>query len=771
MVRSKGIGFFHYAAHTAFIATVALAVSAGDASAQNDGTQASGPKTALDEVMVVARKRVEPLQETPVAVSTLGGQNYQLRFPTDLKDLEFPAPNVNIARLSSFTNAITVFIRGIGNSDNDSTVDPPVAIFVDGIYTPRPENSSLDMFDIEQVEIMRGPQGTLFGRNTTAGAIHLRTRRPSGEFGTRGRITAGKFGRLDIRAAVDVPLIEDKVDAKIAFMNSTMDGYHTNTADGSDLGDEDVINVRPMIRFRPNDDLELTIIGEYSRARSGATPQQNASSPGQLLCLLHGFCGAGALGTIDEFAVAPNVIGSIDNDVYGITTELNWDVGPGTLTWVSNYRKTDSVIVIDIDQTMAPMFEVLRNSPHEQGSSELRYASTIGDKFDFVTGLYFFTQDHFLRRDTFLNIVPGTPIVHIVGNTKQKHKNLSAFAEGNYHVNDKLTVTLGGRFTWERKSFWQEPFGPFPNAQARITPDPKKWSNFGPKAGVDYRWNDDIMTYASYSRGFKSGGFNGRGGSPTTLGPFGPEKVDAFEIGMKSDWMDNRVRLNVALFWNEYDDLQRTVIRFLPGAANPQETVTQNAASARVRGIEVELTALPTEGLQFDFSLSYLDASYNDFCADLNGAEVLLAAPTSPCGGNVTNVFNPGGAGAGTYLVDDDFSGLSLQRAPKWQLAINGTYEFQVGNGGNVIVNARYSYTGSLATDVTNNPKAFRKATNLVDASLTYEEPEGRYSISVFGKNLTNELYLNGATLVAALFDTRSVNTPRRWGVQIGWDL
>jgi iron complex outermembrane receptor protein len=753
------------------------------AMAQSDASTSPGQETqmtGIETVYSTARKRVEPLQNTPVASTVLGGQALELKYVTDLKDMAFPAPNVNISRLGSFTNGVSVFIRGIGNTDNDSTVDPPVAIFVDGVYIPRPENSSLDLFDVEQIEIMRGPQGTLFGRNTSAGAIQVRTRRPSGEFATRGRLTVGEYGRLDVRAAVEFPLVEDKLAFKVAVLSTHMDGYYRDPREGGVTGKrkgkEDTFSVRPILQFTPNDDLKITLIGEYVRIDSEPTPGVNASAPTQILCAQWGFCGrqpargVGEQFISDDYIVSFDTDTLIDNRVWGITGEIEWDVGPGTITSISNYRETESLIILDVDQTVAPMFSTERDSPHKQYSTELRYASTNWDNFDFVAGVFYFYQDHFLARRTFQMITPTSPMRDLRSDTGQTHKSFSVFAEGNYHVTEDLTITVGGRWSHEKKSFFQEPFGAFPNTGPRISPDPVSWDNFGPKAGISYQVRDNVLAYFTYSRGFKSGGWNGRGGTATTIGPYDPEVVDAFEFGIKSDFFDNRVRLNLALFWNDYEDLQRTVIRFLPGAANPQETVTSNAASASVKGVEFELTALPVEGLQLNANIAYLDAGYSSFCADLNGPSMFDMAPTSPCGGESINITD-GTTGPGLYLLDDDFSGTPLQRAPKWQLTLGATYEFAVGDAGFVVLNASYNYVSNLNVEVRGFPLSNRGKVNLVDASITFKDVDDRFSLSVYGKNMTNERYLNNYTAVAALFDIYGISSPSRWGVELSWNL
>ena len=755
-----------------FVVPVGLWMLIGGVSISN--TVAAQTETAthrvIEEIITTARKRSEPLQETPVASSVLTGEALDMTFHADLKTLAFPAPNVNLATVSAFANAVSVSIRGISNSDIDSTVDPPVAIFVDGVYMARPVASSMDLFDVEQIEVLRGPQGTLFGRNTSAGAIQIRTRRPSGEFGMRGRVTVGEYGRADFRGAIDFPLVEGKLAGKVSVLSQNMDGYYESAITGRDLGAEDIFSVRPMLEFTPNDAVDLTLIGEYHRNKSEPRPQQNQSPASRLLCVLHGFCGF-ELGDGDEYTVEAEEPGFIDAEIWGLTAELNWRLDPGVVTLIANYRDTDEDVVYDPDAVLYPMFLVDRQQPHSQWSTELRFASTAYERFDFITGVYFFHQEYDLERNTFLAIVSPTPVGRNLSLTGQDHDAVSIFGELNYHVTDALTLTVGARYSDEEKDFFQFPFGPFPNTGARIDVS-ESWDDFGPKFGVTYQWNPNLMTYATYQKGFKSGGFNGRCGQTVTcLRPFDPEEVDGYEVGLKADLLDDRLRTNVALFWSEYEDMQRgAIVPLPPGAANPQETVTDNAAGATIRGVELEVTALFGERFQLDLALGYLDAEYDNFCADINGAQTFPSMPVSNCGGSVTQTNNfddPGGEAA--YLVDEDNSDFELARAPELNYSINGTFSQPLGNGGNLTFNVRYTWVDELFTD--GSERSLRDDVGLLNASITYYDPTDRFRISVFGRNITDEVYADSRTLVPPLFDTRAVNAPEMWGVEVGWEM
>ena len=538
-----------------FFALIGLVISK-EGLAQSESSESF---TGIEEIIVTARKKEEPLQETPVTITALTEDKIQKLYATDLKDLGMSVPNlvINQAASGSFSNSAAVFMRGIGNSDIDSTIDPPIGIFIDGVYVPRSSNSNLDLFDVEQVEVLRGPQGTLFGRNTTAGAIVVRSKRPTGEFGAKARLTMGEYGRRDLRVAVEAPL-SDTVNAKISVLQQKSDGFYKARylthpdysvpaqmsyeydGDYQDTGGDDLFSVRPMLEFNPNENFTLTLIGEYSKDRSEPTPAINAAKPNMVLSRVYGRPGTG-YSNIGTYNFGP---GYIHADIKGLTAEAVWELEGGTLTSITNYRETEYQYKGEIDWTDAPMFGIVRTEPHEQKSTELRYNTDLSDRLSLTAGIYYFEQEYELRRDTFIN-TSGAFLAHIIGVTSQTHEQQSVFADLTYAINDRLNFSFGGRYTKEEKSFMQKPFS-VGNVAAEIYKD-DEWSNFGPKVGIDYQIDEDKLLYATLARGFKSGGFNGRGGTPTTLGPFDEESVDALEIGLKADW-GSTLRTNVAFY-------------------------------------------------------------------------------------------------------------------------------------------------------------------------------------------------------------------------------
>ena len=428
-------------------------------------------------------------------------------------------------------------------------------------------------------------------------------------------------------------------------------------------------------------------------------------------------------------------------DAWGLTAEAIWDVGPGTLTSISNYRETKDLTGVDIDVTEAVFFETLRDQPHEQWSSELRYNTDFGDRAEVVAGLYFMEQKYNIRRDSWIDATNTGNFGHIWALADQEHSNAAIFAQLDYNLTERTRLTFGGRYTDEKKDFSATLYYPYPLLSPRYYLS-DSWSNFGPKLGIDHRFSDNVMAYAGFSVGFKSGGMNGRGGSPTALGPFDEETVDAFEAGFKTDWLDDRLRANIALFWNEYDDLQRTIGRFLPGEDNAQETVTDNAASATIRGVEIEISALPMPDLQIDLSLGYNDATYDRFFADLNGDG-----------------------------IETDNSGIDLQYAPELTGYVGVSYNLATGNTGTLVLRGDLIYASEQNTLATGLAVGEIDAYKTADVSLTWRPADGAYSASLFVKNLTDEVYVSSYLQAAQLFDSYALSPPRRWGLTLGFDF
>ncbi len=621
--------------------------------------------------MVTARRVEEELQRSPVTVSALDERAIAKLFSTKLTDITSSVPNIQLTNFLSFPTGAAYFIRGIGATNIINTVDPAVATFIDSVYIAGVGVGIPDLFDVERIEVLRGPQGTLFGRNTTAGAILMRSRRPSGEFGADAQPVAGNYGRLDVKGSLEFPIGETAA-ARISAVKLDSDGWFTDSTTGEDFGGLDTFAVRGVLTLNPTEAFDATLILDYTDDqrpvwRHVRGPARRVRRVRLRRSLLARGRRPGSRRRV------PNRPG---HDSVGRQPDLRLDARDEPRRWCRHVDIGDRVWWLGAVQHQRHRFLVRDDQyPVPRGrfrpvSQEFRFASDFSDTFDFVAGLYYLDAETFADQHVFQFIAdpnfildyfvfgtPGATGPYSVDNvglfyTSQKQESIAGFFEGNYHATEKLTLTLGGRYTWEEKELEYAPY--IPIALGGCAPEPvgfygrpvkvsadESWNNFSPKVGAAYQYSDDIMFYGYYSQGFRSGGFNGQAGAPSGIGPFDEETVDSVELGMKSEWLDHRVRLNIAAFWNEYQDLQRSVF------VTPTDLRTVNAADATIQGIEAEFTGLVTERLRIDASIGILDAKYDKFLADLD------ADGTVTDNSNLKLIYAPDFSGriAGTYGV------------------------------------------------------------------------------------------------------------------------
>lgn len=745
------------------------------ANAQDNATngasaEAAGRTTWIEDVVVRARKRQETQQTAPVTMSVLSGTKLDRQFATTLADIR-TVPNINLQHVSQFRNALVATIRGIGYGGINSEIDPEVAIYVDGVYFTRNTTAVLDVFDLESIEVLRGPQGTLLGRNTLAGAITVRSKRPTGEFGAEGQLRVGSFGRIDFRGATNFSIVEDKVAARIAVMSRNSNGIYRNAVDDNKrFGSDDIIAIRPSVKFTPNDDFEWTIIGEYSRDRSDPQPNKNASAPGSLFCVLAGTvgdtnCGNNPWSYIhpsrpeyipgneknnslgDPHLIAFNNDTENKSDTWGLISEAVLRTSAGTFTSITSYRKVDERYLVDSEGDVIKFFNADRPAKVEDFTQELRHEITVGD-FDVITGLFYLHS----KIDTAMTVTSIFGFFENFRQSIQSRDNFAAFVDLQYHISDDLTFETGARYSHEKKKF---AFGAALPLGIPLTLQDldEKWSNVSPHAVFSYTISEEVMAYAKWARAFKSGGFNSLVATAADAGPYDPEKVDGFEIGLKGDFMDNRLRINVAAFWQLFKDLQRQVV-LVTGTTTSNLIV--NAADATTRGVEIEVTAVPVDNLNLNVTLGYLDASYSDFCSDIG--VVNLPPSTAIC--DTAN------------LNFRDLSALDLTLAPEIQLSIGALYTVELGNGGTLDFQADYNYSSSLETETGNSAIGHRRATHVVNASIVWEHPTSNYGVSFFVHNLFDTVYTqSGLDVGGGVWSLWVPNAPRTFGVNINFKL
>ncbi len=715
----------------ALVGTVPLA-SAQDAGGKGASARRAGAGSLLEEVMVTARKRgvAESSQTVPVTLTALGGDQLEAMFAQNLADVSMTLPNVRLDSDGAFPGTSNFSIRGMGFISTIASNDPTVGLFVDGMYIGTTLGGSPDTFDLESVEVLRGPQGTLFGRNVTAGAVIMRSRRPGEETSGTLRAGVGSGDRLLLGGGIEGAL-GDTMAGKIYAQYNDSSGDFENIANGDDFGAHKVQFVRPILSWTPNEDLDITLITEYSKHEGDGTAARYIEYPGQLL---YDAYGAREPGSADEIALSYK--GRTDIETSQAVLEANWQLGDGTLTSITGARKVSYYSQGDTDSTQ---FEVVTDAwldlEQDQFSEELRYAGkAFEDKLDYTVGLYYFQQD----MEQFYHVLFfGSPALRSQG--KLSHQSASAFAQGDYQIVPDLYLTLGLRYTWEYKEAENASFSDCVSTGSQLRCDlsdsgDNDWDNLSPKIGLSWQATDDVLAYASYTEGFRSGGYNIRTTSDTeSPGPYDEEKVKAYEMGFKSTALDGRLRANAAVFYNEYTDLQRTrsvgITNFI-----------DNVAAATTQGAEVELTFMPIDSLVLMASVGYLKAEYDDY-PDL---DVDFDGTPDP----------------------ELAKGLQLVKAPEWSYNLAAIYDLSLGNAGEV--STRVSYTYNDETPINDQNTLMIDEWELWDASLTWRPASGPdLEVSLWGKNLTNEVYAESGTYVDTLWTNLYQALPRRYGVEM----
>ncbi|MCZ8131710.1 MAG: TonB-dependent receptor [Steroidobacteraceae bacterium] len=703
----------------------------------------------LEEVLVTAQKKsaAEDAQSVPIAVTGFSGEQLDNRFAISLVDVGFSMPNVNLAPQGTVPGVANFVIRGMGTAGQSiPSSDPAVGVVIDGVPFGLIYGVVTDMFDLESVEVLRGPQGTLFGRNVTGGAIVMRSTRPGDELQRTVRVGLGSHELREVNARISGPLSE-QWGAKVAVLYKDRDGLYRNTVLGGRQGAQESLVVRPALSF-DNGTFDATLIGEHGKVEGDGPSARNF------------FLFGASIDPYAEQTTRQTTKGRSDLEWSALTLETNWDLWGGTVTGVLGWRDVDQDSFGDIDgapNTVRFEFGDGSGLKQDQQSVELRWAGSLSDALSLTAGVNLFRQEYEYRERRLL-----TDAVDRRAKSTIDHDTAGVFAQADWKFAPAWTLTLGGRYSTEKKEaaigvigdptatgncanrplLPLEPRASFSDCRP-VFFDDKDWSNFSPRVALAWQATDDAMLYGSFSRGFRSGGYNVRFTDATivtrpanpasTPGPYDEETVDAIEVGLKSEWFDNRVRLNVAVFQNEYTDLQRS--------ANNQSGVQTifNAADATMEGFELETQAVLAPGLTIEGSYGYVKARYDS-------ARYLELARGRPA---------------------DTFR---LQMVPSrtWNAAAN--WEHDVGAAGTLRWRASYAYVGDTYADDFNFLPL--RDYSLVDASVTFRNASENLSVALYGRNLTDEVYFNfGFDNTAIGSRTMWLSPPRTWGVELTYDF
>jgi iron complex outermembrane recepter protein len=676
---------------------------------------------AIEEIVVTARKRSEDLQSVPLAITAFGEVQIDQQYANDIGELSKFAPNVILARQPYAGNALFGGMRGIVFGDLEKSFDPAVGVVVDGIPLVTNTGALIDAFDLESVEVLRGPQGTLYGRNTIAGLVNVRRSRPTKEWGLKTQFRYGDNREIDVKAVANAPLGET-IGLKLGVFYDSSDGFTEDanfdlatgaiTGTGHATDGEDTINLIGSALWEPNEDLSALLTYEYTDDDSTLATPTNLTVPGlspaqwgaittQMFADFPTIGPAAAIGNAigttlgsggnfcDTYATVFAPLNGWVTDVacasqgyqrgerngykysytavpfvnhikqHAVTLELNYDLGAFDITSVTGYRKSDEILNEDNLGAAVPVFNPVRPQSFDQFSTELRVASDLDGIVNFVGGLYYVNSEYEITQSIFVfgsQFIPGaTPSPD--GDAGQTINSVALFGEAYVDLTERARLTVGARWTWEEKEFWifqrvsgdatgllpttwgcgalsssqqaaadsalaahlaiPRPPGTVPS-QAEVvaanecndSDGKESWTEFTPRIAVDYKITEEIMGYASWSRGFRSGGWNGRATTPTSIGPYDPETVDNYEIGLRSQFFDDRLQLNLTYFHAKYADKQESQI-YAFGTAT--ETIVDNAAQASINGIELETQYLLTDNLRLRGQWGFVSGKYDEF--------------------------------------------------------------------------------------------------------------------------------------------------------------
>ncbi|HHM5991985.1 TPA: TonB-dependent receptor [Pseudomonas aeruginosa] len=761
----------------------ALPASAADAPAPAEeapplaGSAPAKADTALGKVTVTARRREEDSQKVPTPITVLGGETLEAQRISRVQDLQQVLPSVNVAYIHARQSSVAV--RGIGNNPASDGLEGSAGIYLDNVYLGRPGMAVFDLLDIEQLELLRGPQGTLFGKNTTAGVLNISTRAPTFTAERTVEVSGGQDGYFQGRGTVSGPLGET-LAGRLSAYRTRDDGYIKNIHDDNYLNGGERQGARGQLLFEPNEDFSLRWIADYNEEGSsnGSMVVYGAAERFWQRAAL-----VGASPLRDPQRKKVNINGRQHVSVHqgGSSLEANWNLAGGyRLTSISAYRYWHFTPANDEQLNVSAINDTGVEVHDRQFSQEIRLASPTGGAFDYVVGAYAFRQN--LGNKTFTSYGPLADL-YLLGanlgalndtyskaNGKIETDSFALFAQGTWHLTERLDFTAGLRGTYEEKNAKVERFAPLGGAAvggvgaavrngqlgAYDSGDLSQY-NFAPSAllSLSYQFSDDLLGYASLSHGEKSGGVNLAVGSAPSAGAdsllVGPERANDAELGLKSTLFDRRLLLNANLFWTGIHGYQATTLYQAPGSTQLVQ-VLANAGSVRSRGLEFEATALPLRGLTLNFNGSYNDVTY-------------LSFKDAPCPAEVST--RPGAPSS------CDLTGQRVVGASKWIANLNGEYQWRLDDRFQPYVSASYAYRSAAEGTLDNSDLSKIDGYALVNlaAGLRSDLGDGQLDTSVWLKNaFDKDYYLSAFASINGSY-TASVGQPRTLGVSLRYDF
>ncbi|PCI48229.1 MAG: TonB-dependent receptor [Alphaproteobacteria bacterium] len=729
----------------------------GEAMAEDEDTS-----FAFEEIVVTAQKRAENLQDIPLAVSAYGKRRLEDAGFDNLADLSFMTPSL---QFGNFGPVAFVAIRGAGLENTTAGGDPGVALHIDGVYLGRPVATMFNAFDLERVEVLRGPQGTLYGRNATGGSVNFITAKPTDEIEGLLDVTGGNYDWFRLRGMLNLPL-NDKMALRVTGFRETRDGYTENTYEGgTKANDADNYGFRGHLNVEVSDNVNMLLSASYVKVQgvgsqpevrepfpsTNAGPPFGAAGPGPMGVNVRGpgdwfidSAGNALVNDLTAFKESKNTRESVDNDMLLLSATLTWDLEDITIKSISAYAETSFESHQDSDSSSANLAELVLTENANQFSQELQFLSNNDSPLQWIFGLFYFEEDatrasQFFedRFDFFAKFVAQDCCGVDLGGSVNA-KSYAAFGQASYQVSDDVRLTFGGRWTKDEKDGINSNvlFAPRVNDKVGIDDSQFTW-----RAVVDWKVNEDVMLYASASTGYKSGGINQV--AITSAGreaTYDPEFVDAYEVGVKSTLFDGRLRLNLSVFLNQYDDLQFQIFEFGGPAAF-------NAKGAEVKGIDGDFQLSVTDTIGFDGSFGYMDSEYDEQI--LSGVQL---------GGN------------------------QLSRTPEWTFNIGANKDWVMTNYGALRLRVEYSYTDDIFYTPFNRDDTFSlggsdraDSYNNVNIRLFYTSEDDLWTVEGSVTNVFDEVQTGNILRGVGFLDEAggggqefiTYNPPRQWGLRV----
>lgn len=697
---------------------------------------AQSESLAIEEIVVTARKKSESIQDVPVSVSAIGEKELKQASVRRIEDVQNFSPNLYIRRTPGIASGAAISIRGVSASESDKSFDPAIGVVMDGMFLGTSSGVLLQNFDIERIEVLRGPQGTLFGKNTTGGLINVIRGPVTMELGADIDITADTNGREDIKAVVNLPVIDEQLGVKLFGASIQSDGFVKNTTLGTDVGGDDIRNYGFTTLWEPTDNFSLKLHYEKFLDESDQGAYTNANQVGELACTLE-LIGLGDTGCEMSSNDGPdrnsaNGRNFSDNEYDTVIATANWDFDNFLLTYIGTSRDMDEDNMQHFDGAPVDLLRMRFFNDWHQKSHELRVTSQFSETFEFIAGLYYWDVEYEQRWDVsdlfyqlsrlgvisdqnYTGPIPTTPTTVSSNGQSQETESRAVFFSADWHVTDKLTLIAGVRWTEEEKDFIGGNGGVYydPAAGDPIPPlfDPQpfsdKWDEVTPRVGFRYQYNDDVMFFGSYSEGFKSGGFFGRQANFNLSPTYDPEYVENYEVGMKSTWMEGRMIFNPVLFWSDYKDKQESIL--IPVDLTNVATVVRNAAELEMYGVELELQYQITDAWFVRGTYGYINAEFDSYLADINGDNQIT-----------------------------DNSGLTTRNTPENTFGLTTIYTVQVGDG---LLEGMLSYRwrDDVEMIADNDPLGHLDSLDDLSATISYSWADDRYRVTAFGRNITDE--------------------------------